>query len=101
MSPGYKQARADSTNLAGSAKSKTTEAGMLRDACNNTAGKVAKGCPISLHLFAMDVQLPAELTLETAVRHTGQGNLSIGLLDSSSNHLFGMLSMPALAEPLR
>lgn len=70
---------------------------MLHDIRKYTAGRVAKDCPISLDLFAADVELPAQYLLETAVRQTGQEQISIALSDvfSGSKLLVGKLFMPA------
>ncbi len=61
--------------------------------CTHTAGRLTKGCPVSLELFAADVQLPEQLNLEMAVRSNGKEQLSIDLLDASSDgtHILGML----------
>jgi len=60
------------------------------------------GCPVSLDLFAADVDLPGELYLETAFRQSGQGQIFVALsfAQGSSKHLFGETALLCLAQRL-
>ncbi len=57
------------------------------------------GCPVSLKLFAADVDLPGELYLETAYRQSGQGQtfVTMSFAQSSSKHLCGETASLGLA----